>query len=586
MARKGRMRRKPKGRFFVVTALLILFIIAVVLAISILSGKNNPPAPIEPGNSPAPGASGAPEQSPIANPTAEPMFSPHPVEGTRPSDFGMLTGMMVDGKEVDSYTRKDRVSFGVGERYSALEGVITFRGNNFRDSAAYGTATVTNKKFGAVKWAVATGSLPKMVGSGSWTGSGWTGQPLIVKWPKETKKIMNMYDWAKEKEGLVEAIYATMDGDIYFIDIETGEKTRDNIALKHPFKGAGALDPRGIPLMYLGSGDASPTEGSSSQKAFVVSLVTGEILYEFGKKDDFALRSWHAYDSSPIVCAQSDTLIYPGENGIVYMMKLNTQYDEAAGTLSVHPSEVVKWRYKADRSNKNEKYWLGVEASVAAFKDYIIFPDNGGLLMCVNVNTNEIVWVQDTLDDTNCSPVLEFEDGHPYVYVSTSFHAGWRAGADEKAAVPIWKIDAETGEIVWRKDYMCGTVSDLSGGVQGTLAIGKGKLSDFIFVPISRTPSRNSGILVALDKKTGEEKWTFEMENYPWSSPVIIYDEEGNGYIIQCNQAGNMYLIDGITGQLLDTINLGGNIEASPAVFNGMIVVGTRQNRIFGIPIK
>lgn len=36
-----------------------------------------------------------------------------------------------------------------------------------------------------------------------------------------------------------------------------------------------------------------------------------------------------------------------------------------------------------------------------------------------------------------------------------------------------FKIDAETGEIVWRTDYTCYTVQDLSGGVQGTIAVGK-----------------------------------------------------------------------------------------------------------------
>jgi len=39
-------------------------------------------------------------------------------------------------------------------------------------------------------------------------------------------------------------------------------------------------------------------------------------------------------------------------------------------------------------------------------------------------------------------------------------------------------------------------------------------------------------------------------------------------------------------GTLLTTISLGSNIEASPAVFNDMLVVGTRGCSIFGIKIK
>ena len=40
-----------------------------------------------------------------------------------------------------------------------------------------------------------------------------------MKWPQESKAKMNMYDWAKEEENLVEVIYACMDGNVYFLDL-------------------------------------------------------------------------------------------------------------------------------------------------------------------------------------------------------------------------------------------------------------------------------------------------------------------------------------------------------------------------------
>ena len=33
-------------------------------------------------------------------------------------------------------------------------------------------------------------------------GAGWTGQPAIVKWPKELRESMNIYDEFKGKEDL------------------------------------------------------------------------------------------------------------------------------------------------------------------------------------------------------------------------------------------------------------------------------------------------------------------------------------------------------------------------------------------------
>ena len=535
----------------------------------------------------------APTATPEPTPTPVPEFSPYSVTGTRPEDFGIETAVEVDGIAVSDYSASEKIDFLEGENYTEAKGIITFRGNNFRDGASYGTTKLVQKKINTDPWTFSVGSLPKMYGEGAWSGTGWTGQPLIVQWPESTKAVMNLYDSAKAKADLVEVIYATMDGHIYFLDLATGQKTRDPINLGHPFKGAGALDPRGYPLMYLGSGDDSPTEGSGSAHAFIVSLIDGSILYEFGQKDPFTLRDWTAYDSSPLVDAETDTLIYPGENGILYMLKLNTQYDPAAGTISVSPSPVVKWRYTSTRSNStavdgSSGWWLGIEDSAIIWRSHAIFTDNGGLMMCLDLNTLTVVWAQDTLDDTNCTPVLELEgeDHHPYIYTSTSFHAGWRKKETDKASIPIWKVDAVTGERVWTNtDYSCQTISGVSGGVQGTLVVGKNALSNLIFVPVAMTDG-SKGKLVALSKADGHMVWECDFAGYPWSSPVAVYDEDGNGYLIQCNQTGYIHLIDGLTGTILDEMSLGSNVEASPAVFGNTVVVGTRGGLIYGITLE
>ena len=132
--------------------------------------------------------------------------------------------------------------------------------------------------------------------------------------------------------------------------------------------------------------------------------------------------------------AETDTLIYPGENGILYLIRLNTKYDLNSGTLSIDPGRTVKWRYYGTRSS-TESFWLGMEDSAAIYKGYIFMTDNGGNLMCLDLNTLQLVWVQDTLDDSNSTPVLEIEKGHLYLYVSTSFRLGWRSY--DTATVPV-----------------------------------------------------------------------------------------------------------------------------------------------------
>ena len=209
----------------------------------------------------------------------------------------------------------------------------------------------------------------------------------MMKWPKEVKAHMNMTEKAKADDELVEVIYACMDGYVYFLDLRTGEKTRDPLYLGYTFKGAGALDPRGYPIMYVGAGYNS-NEGTA--KVFVVNLLDCSVMYTFGDNDEFSLRgSLSFFDGSALVDAETDTLIYPGENGILYLIRLNTKYDLNSGTLSIDPGRTVKWRYYGTRSS-TESFWLGMEDSAAIYKGYIFMTDNGGNLMCLDLNTLQL----------------------------------------------------------------------------------------------------------------------------------------------------------------------------------------------------
>lgn len=562
-----------------VVGIVIFVALLAVLVMVVMRGIAANKALEETAESPAVTVQPTPTPTPEPTPTPVglPDFKPHSVDGTEPERLISSTAIMVDGEVVEQYESDYEINFDLPERYTELEGIVTFRGDNFRSGAAYGTAAVSSKTLTKV-WSKSTSGLSDSDGI-YWSGSGWTGQPLIVKWPEATRKnISAMYDWAREKEGLVEAIYATLDGHVYFYELTSGEYTREPLNLGFNYKGAGALDPRGYPILYVGSGVDS-VNGRSRVK--VVNLIDNSVMFEFGHNETFANRGWHMFDSSPLVSAETDQLIYPGENGILYIIHLNTKYNEQTGELSVDPDNIVKWKYNGVRSGS--RYWLGVESSAAIINNYIFLADNGGNLMCLDLNTLELVWVQDVLDDTNCSPVVDVEDGHPYIYISTSFHYGWRSYST--AAIPIFKIDAETGEIVWRTDYTCYTVQDLSGGVQGTIAVGKNKLSDMIFVPIARTLGASSGTLAALKKDTGEVVWEKETSMYSWSSPVDFYDADGNGYLLYCNSGFNMFLIDGKTGEQLDYMNLGGNIEASPAMYGNYAVVGTRAMRTYCIQV-
>lgn len=508
----------------------------------------------------------------------EPTFTPAFTEKSDPANWGVKWEVIEGGQIVDSYQRQEPISFGTAEEYTGLEGIVTFRGNNYRSGATFGTANVTEKVL-STKWSANIGSF------NGWPGSGWTGQPLIVRWDAETRRIMNLYTEKKEKDGLVEVIYATLDGYIYFYDLDDGSYTRDPMWVGMNFKGAGALDPRGYPLMYVGSGDYA---NGLSPRIYIISLIDCTVLYERSGSDGFSLRGdWAAFDSSPLVDGQTDTLIWPGESGILYTIKLNSNFDPAAGTITITPEETVKARYTTSRSNGGT-YWVGYEPSAVIVDRYLYISENGGMFFCIDLDTMQLVWAQDTKDDSNSTPVFEWDDSGEtgYIYTAPSLH--WTANGSNAGPSSIYKLDAKTGEIVWEKTYDCHTVSGVSGGVQSTPLLGKPgtDLEGMIIYTVARTPNVGDGVIVALNTKTGEVIWENRMDNYTWSSPVAIYTETGKSYIILCDSVGHMSLLDGLTGETYSTIGLESNIEASPAVFGDTIVVGTRGQKIYAIKVN
>ena len=502
---------------------------------------------------------------------------------TDPANWGIRWEIIENGSIVHSYTREDPIYMGDPDEYFALPGVATFRGNNYRDNAAYGIATVKDKTL-SMAWTANSTKLP----GGIWEGSGWTGQPLIVKWDDQTKAIMNLYPDKKAKANLVEVIYATLDGHIYFLDLDDGKPTRDAINMGMCFKGSGALDPRGYPLMYVGSGDEN-SQGKRP-RMFVISLIDGKVLFEYGHQEELSYRkdndSWCAFDSSPLVDAETDTLIWPAESGLLYTIKLNTNYNKSAGTISIQPDSPVATRYLAARSN-TETRWLGYEASANIADHYLYVSENGGLFYCVDLNTMELVWAQDTMDDSNSSPVFQkISDTEAYLYTAPSLH--WTQNTSAQGSISIYKLNALTGEIVWEKPFDVYTVDGVSGGVQSTALLGQAgsSIENLVIYTVARTPDKKSGVMVALDTATGKEVWTMKMDYYTWSSPVALYTADGTAYVVVCDTAGKATLLNGATGEIYSKLDLGGLVEASPAAYENTLVVGTRAEKICAIKVN
>ena len=609
--KRKKTKRKISPRFYVTLVVLFAAAVGIVLLAQKISERE------EPGGDGAEAAPGQSTPAPVLTLPPQPTNTPAPAlpsgvtiirtEAANPSSYGFSTLLQVNGNETRSYERDPKISFGRANEYASVEGITTFGGNNYRNSFSIGTATVADRRLRKA-WEKTIG------GMGNWSGTGWTGQPLAIRWADEVRAVLPIGEGYRNKESFTEIIYPAMDGNIYFFDSETGGMTRDPINNGVVNKGTACLDPRGWPLLYVGQGIPTKNE-KGNQQAYVrvYSLLTDELIYTFGGYDYFSRREWQAYDSSPLIT--DDTLIYCGENGVLYSCRLNTVFDPASGTVSISPERLVKYRYEASgysRADKTGARWYGMESSPAAFRNWLFFTDNGGRLQCVDLNDLRLQYVTDLKEECDSTPVIDESYGDSTIYIFNGTQTSSYAPELGEGYGYTYhrKINGLTGAIVWEKRWICGTGDSSSpGGTVATPVLGKGNLDGMVFFAVSQTAlSKNRGLaaatptpgidetpapteepvfddgsgytlggrIVAYDKLTGRILWTVEQSADYWSTPVIVYDENNRGYLVQCDRSGRAKLYDASNGTFLNELDLGSRIDSTPVAVDGMLVVGTR----------
>lgn len=594
MARRKQTRRKSRQavrrRKYVIRRIVVLMVFLAALAgltlllLHIFSGDIKPGS--LPEGSPTPDVSPTftPEPTPTPVPDLPAGLTIAPASPETLSAIGFSTELMYNRDETETFARTEPMSFGKWDEYTAVRGVTTYGGNNYRNTFTYGTQTVPNRTLTRV-WDKSIGTLD-LGEDGVWTGVGWTGMPVLVQWDDEVRPFLGVYDEFKNKDGFTEVIYPAMDGNIHFLELSTGKATRDPIDLGVVMKGTATLDPRGYPLLYIGQGAMSTNEEGTRGAWFrVISLIDNAVIWSFGGRDPFSPREWQAYDSSAMVNAETDTLIAAGENGVLYSVKLNSVFDRVNGTVTVSPDPLAKYRYTANgyADSDDSRQW-GIESSPAFWKNYAFFTDNGGYLQCVDMNTLKTMYAADITDDGDAGVVLEedYEAGTLYLYTANAVNT--QSGV-ENGFGKSWhrKINALTGETVWKKSWDASNGSrTTNGGTLSTPHVGRGSISDLVIYNSASVPvmvngeAVNGGRIVAYYKSSGEVAWTYEQAADYWSSPVVIYDVAETAYLLQCDRGGMLRMHDPRTGEVLSEVDLGSRIDATPAVFNNMLVVGTR----------
>lgn len=449
--------------------------------------------------------------------------------------------------------------------YEDTPGIFMFRGSPSRNPNFCGRLHGESVDI-SVDWVFTTEKDTAQTSHGVWYGgTGWTGQPVYVCWPDSLlQRFRSLGVSVIENLNRKEIIIASLCGKVYFVDFESGEQSRKSYDTRNVLKGTPSLNPLLNGHLYVGHGVQKHTPFGNT----VFDLNTHKEIHAFGK-DPKAWRGWNAYDSSPVVVG--GFVFRPGENGTIYKYYVGDGGYKLQSTL----------RYSLTKSKSSP----GIESSMAVCKNYGYVTDNAGNILCINLNTMHPVWHYFNYDDTDATPLVDVEDGVPYVYTGCEVDRQGDAGFSH-----FVKLNGLTGEVLWDDTISCkrSQFGDKSfdGGMYGSPLLGGGDCEGMIFSNFCINEHKTKGWLIGFDKADGRVVCRAKTKFNCWSSPVAFYNEKNEMFIFTADTGGYVYLIKGKTGEIVASERIGSNFESSPIVVNDKIIVGSRGNKIYKISLQ
>jgi len=296
----------------------------------------------------------------------------------------------------------------------------------------------------------------------------------------------------------------------------------------------------------------------------------------------------------------------------------------------VYVASTDKHLYAIDLKTGKEKWKrkLGImKASPAVKDDRVYIGDVSGNVFCVDANNGDQIWLYApetggeivsgcnfhgdnilvaaqgmpvTCLNTKGEKVWAFEidggsNGCPTVSGDTVFASGCDSrfhAIDAKSGKELWAVDisgqaAATCAVADDVAYV-GTVTnqvvaidlkekkklwEFEPKVKAQAFYSSATLTDELVILGSRDQK-----VYALDRKTGEPKWTFVTEGIVDPSPVLA---GGRVYVGCLSQTAEFYALDAKTGKKKQELILEGAACGSPAVGPDCLVVGTEKGRVY-----
>jgi outer membrane protein assembly factor BamB len=432
---------------------------------------------------------------------------------------------------------------------TAFPGLTTFRGNASR--SYYGEGPMPSDPGVLWRYPQSGGLCSESTNEGVtkvWCGTGWTGQPNVVQ----------------HEDGSVEVRFGAYDGHYHFLDGETGSPIRDDLVTGDLAKGSATSDPDGFPLYYAGSRD-------NHLRVVALDRPQPEVLWSIGA-DSAPNPVWNDdWDGAPLIVG--DYLLEGGENSWFYVIELNRRYN-AQGLVTVDPKvAMLVPGYDQQLFGDVGSEDVSIESSVAFREGVAYFVNSGGLVQGWDVSDvlaggtgHKRVFRFWNGDDSDATVVID-EEGLLYVA-----RHGEHGTARDQEVGDLMKLDPSkpNDPLVWSVHVIGGSAD--GGGIWATPALYNGT----VYI------TTNYGEVIAVNQETGRVFWKIKLPGPLWGSPVPIEDQLLVG---DCNGVLHSFDISNRWKRPSELWNvpLEGCIESTPAVWNGVMYLGTRGGPIYAV---
>ncbi len=296
--------------------------------------------------------------------------------------------------------------------------------------------------------------------------------------------------------------------------------------------------------------------GSSDNYLYSLDLESGKELWKYNTNAPI--------ESPPLIFKNN---VYVGnENGDFIAFDIETKK--------------VLWEFQADDKIVGSANF----ATLSKNNDVVLFGSYDNYMYCVNAKTGLLKWKYETSSYINGTPGISNNqvafggcDGHLHIIdigtgketldmETESYIVGSVAFVADYAYFGHYDknfncVDVKQKKILWTYKDKAHSQPFISSP-----AIYK----DFILI------GGRSDYLYCLNN-TGELIWKFKTQDDIDSSPLICNDK-----VVVASLDGKIYLLDLISGQMIDSYNMGASITSSPAIANEIIVIACENGIVYG----